>query len=135
MGEVTILVLSVLSLGTFGVAGHFYNQWQRDARWKREQLAVEREWDAQAVGKELGIPWGASIRANILPYILAIKYERDELIRQKQSLTQPQSGMQDVRKPLTSAQARLRVDLDNRKHFSADKYIPNSELLKENSNG
>lgn len=33
--------------------------------WKSEQMAVESEWDAQAVGHLLGIPLGYSIRAGI----------------------------------------------------------------------
>jgi hypothetical protein len=38
-------------------------------RWKREQLAVERSWDPQAVGKLLGMTLGTSIRKNIQPEI------------------------------------------------------------------
>lgn len=30
--------------------------------WKESALAVEREWDEQAVGRELRVPLGASIR-------------------------------------------------------------------------
>ena len=42
-------------------------------RWKMEQLTVESEWDAQAVANELGMQWGAPIRANILPKIVELK--------------------------------------------------------------
>lgn len=42
-------------------------------QWKREQLMVESEWDAQAVGRELGIGLGESIRAEILPAVLALR--------------------------------------------------------------
>jgi len=48
------------------------------ARWKREQMFVESQWDAQAVAKELGMPAGADIRKNILPAIQKLKRERDE---------------------------------------------------------
>ena len=49
------------------------------ARWKREQIFVESQWDDQAVAKELGMPAGADIRKNILPAIQQLKRERDEL--------------------------------------------------------
>ena len=41
--------------------------------WKQEALAVESGWDAQAVGKALNIPLGASIRKGILPAIEELK--------------------------------------------------------------
>ena len=84
MQTAIILILSVLCFFMFCVAGSFFNLWQRDARWKKEQLAVEREWDAQAVGNLLGIGWGQSIRKNIQPRIENLIFERDELLRQKQ---------------------------------------------------
>ncbi len=48
-------------------------------QWKREQMLVESQWDAQAVAKELGMPLGAEIRENILLAIQQLKHERDEL--------------------------------------------------------
>lgn len=45
-------------------------------RWKKEQMQVESEWDAQAVGRELDLPLGSSIRAGILP---AVKKLRQQL--------------------------------------------------------
>jgi NAD(P)H-dependent flavin oxidoreductase YrpB (nitropropane dioxygenase family) len=47
-------------------------------QWKREQMLVESQWDAQAVAKELGMLAGADIRENILPAIQKLKRERDE---------------------------------------------------------
>lgn len=113
MGEVTILVLSVLALGGWGVAGLFFNVGEK----QRAAIAGLRHAN-ERFSAELEV----------------MTFERDELLRQK-SLTQTAQKAQDVRKPLTSAQARARVDLDNRKFFSADKRIPNSEILKEHSNG
>lgn len=48
---------------------------QRDdlQRWKNEQLAVESCWDAQAVGKLLGLPLGINIRANIESCIIGLQ--------------------------------------------------------------
>ena len=40
--------------------------------WKDSAQRVESEWDAQAVGKLLGVPLGESIRANIQPRITAM---------------------------------------------------------------
>lgn len=37
--------------------------------WKVAAMTVESEWDAQAVGRAIGAPWGGSIRAHILPWI------------------------------------------------------------------
>lgn len=50
------------------------------ARWKAEQLLVESEWDAQAVGRLLQVPLGGSIRAAIQPGIEALQ----ERVRQLQ---------------------------------------------------
>ena len=47
-------------------------------QWRREQMLVEAQWDAQAVAKELGMLAGADIRKNILPAIQKLKRERDE---------------------------------------------------------
>lgn len=47
-------------------------------RWKDEQMFVESQWDAQAVGRELGMIAGTDIRRNILPRIVRLKKERDE---------------------------------------------------------
>ena len=41
--------------------------------WKDEMLFVESQWDLQAVGRELGLPLGSSIRSGILPAILKLK--------------------------------------------------------------
>lgn len=51
--------------------------------WKNEQLAVEAEWDARAVGRELELPLGTSIRAGILPAIQRLK---SELATQRQEI-------------------------------------------------
>lgn len=54
---------------------------QRDQleRWKREQLAVDGSWDPQEVGRLLGMPLGADIRANIKPGIEKLMEQRDML--------------------------------------------------------
>jgi len=49
-------------------------------QWKREQMLVESQWDAQAVAKELGMPAGADIRKNILPAIQQLKRERNAML-------------------------------------------------------
>jgi hypothetical protein len=64
------------------------------ARWKREQMLVESQWDAQAVAKELGVPTGADIRKNILPAIQQLKRERDAMLE----------AMAETRKILLSSQ-------------------------------
>jgi hypothetical protein len=64
------------------------------ARWKREQMLVESQWDAQAVAKELGMPAGADIRKNILPAIQQLKRERDAMLE----------AMAETRKILLSIQ-------------------------------
>lgn len=48
------------------------------AKWKEESLAVEAEWDVQAVSKLLDIPLGQSVRAGIQPAIERLIRERDE---------------------------------------------------------
>lgn len=42
---------------------------ERLRAWKESAMAVEAEWDAQAVARLLGIPLGAAIRASIQPAI------------------------------------------------------------------
>ncbi len=49
--------------------------------WKTEQLQVESSWDCQAVGKEIGVTLGHSIRPAILPYLLKVKAELAEAMR------------------------------------------------------
>ncbi len=49
--------------------------------WKAEQLQVESSWDCQAVGKEIGVTLGHSIRPAILPYLLKVKAELAEAMR------------------------------------------------------
>ena len=49
-------------------------------QWRREQMLVESQWDAQAVAKELGMPAGADIRKNILPAIQQLKRERNAML-------------------------------------------------------
>jgi hypothetical protein len=44
-------------------------------RWKAEALAVEAQWDAQAVGKALGLTLGTPIKAGILPAVEKLKAE------------------------------------------------------------
>jgi len=49
--------------------------------WKEQQLAVESEWDAQAVGRLLNVPLGQPIRAAIGPGIESLK-EQVRLLRE-----------------------------------------------------
>jgi hypothetical protein len=55
---------------------------ERLLQWKREQIAVESSWDAQAVGCVLGIKLGSAIRPNILPGITALKTEVERLTKE-----------------------------------------------------
>lgn len=48
--------------------------------WKAEVVAVEREWDAQAVAKLLGVPLSQSCRAGIAAKVTELLAERDKLI-------------------------------------------------------
>ena len=41
--------------------------------WKESALAIENLWDVQAVGREIGVDLGESIRPQILPYIKRLK--------------------------------------------------------------
>ena len=54
---------------------------ERLREWKRQQLQVESEWDPQAVGNALGIQWGASIRAGILPAVQTLSAQMAQLTR------------------------------------------------------
>ena len=56
---------------------------QRDRlqRWKDEQLAIEIKWDAQAVGRLLGMTVGNEIREGIEPAIRSLIEQRDRLIK------------------------------------------------------
>ena len=49
------------------------------AAWKESAMAVEAEWDEQAVGRALQIPLGAPIRANILAGIEALQQRANQL--------------------------------------------------------
>lgn len=48
-------------------------------QWKREQLAIEAEWDVQAVAKLCDVPLGQSIRPAIEPTLIALKKRVAEL--------------------------------------------------------
>ena len=48
------------------------------AQWQREAMMVESEWNAQAVGRALGLTLGKSIRAAILPGILELQCQLAE---------------------------------------------------------
>jgi len=50
--------------------------------WKKEQLAVESEWNPQEVARLLDIPLGGSIRAAILPKISNLREKLEELQKQ-----------------------------------------------------
>lgn len=47
--------------------------------WKESAMAVEAQWDDQAVARELGLPLGSSIRAGILPAVKALKSQLEWL--------------------------------------------------------
>lgn len=59
------------------VLADFARQLEREnaelQRWKSEQLAVESTWDAQAVGRLLGVRLGQPIRPEIQPSIEAMR--------------------------------------------------------------
>lgn len=61
-----------------GLALQVLRDLQRLRAWKAEALAVESEWDAQAVGALLGVELGASIRVAIQPGIATLQREADE---------------------------------------------------------
>jgi hypothetical protein len=47
-------------------------------RWKDDQMFIEAQWDAQAVGRELDMVAGTDIRRNILPCVVRLKKELHE---------------------------------------------------------
>ena len=56
----------------------------RDAlkAWKESAMDVEKTWDVQAIGNEMGLALGSPIREHILPYIKKLKEElENERIR------------------------------------------------------
>lgn len=61
--------------------------------WKAQALAVEAEWDPQAVARALDIPLGASIRACILPGIQGLQAHMKELGK---ALTASEAWRQDA---------------------------------------
>jgi len=53
-------------------------------RWKEDSLAVENQWDVQAVGNEIGLSLGKHIRQAILPFIKSLKQrlaDAEDLLR------------------------------------------------------
>lgn len=59
-------------------------------RWKEEQLEVERQWDIQEVGRELGVGLGQHIRSEILPRIRMLKAELEAASRNEIASLQKQ---------------------------------------------
>jgi len=54
------------------------------ARWKKEAMAVESEWDEQALAELVGAPLGSSCRKAIAAAIPRLIAERDEASRKLQ---------------------------------------------------
>jgi hypothetical protein len=65
-------------------------------QWKREQLFIESEWNPQEVGRELGIRWGKSIRAEILPAVLKLKAAAKYVIERAETIAS-WDGVMDCR--------------------------------------
>jgi hypothetical protein len=61
------------------MAMEFREQRDRLKAWKESAIAIEKEWDPQAVGTLLNIRLGQSIRANIEPKIRELIEQRDRL--------------------------------------------------------
>lgn len=59
--------------------------------WKESALALEREWDAQAIGKMLGLPLGVSIRKGIHEKVPQLVADLARL-RKLYSMPQPKEG-------------------------------------------
>jgi hypothetical protein len=114
MVQVTILVLSVLVLAEFLLAGVFFNFWLK-AQGEVSKFKVEND------------------KLNARNFIL--DQEVKESLRQKEILTRTKTPEHDNRRPLTSAEARHRASGINAPYLSADRNISNSEVLKEHSNG
>ncbi len=55
--------------------------------WKNEAMAVESEWDCQAIARELDLPLGTSIRRELMPAIKALKAKVASLTADLETLT------------------------------------------------
>jgi hypothetical protein len=58
-------------------AEYYRREAQDLARWKREYLAVESQWNPQEIGRLLGVEWGEMIHRAIEPGIKRLIEERD----------------------------------------------------------
>lgn len=67
---------------------------ERDAlqRWKDEQLAVEAQWDPQAVARSLGLPLGTNIRPLLQMRVRGLRVELDEFRARLANLTDAHLG-------------------------------------------
>ncbi len=79
--------------------------------WKRESMAVESEWDCQAVDRELGLRLGTSIRREILPAVMALKSDRDALAAANARLT---ADLAAIRAALQTAKDRGPIYTEHR---------------------
>jgi hypothetical protein len=114
MGAVTIGMLVGIDLSLLLVSGAFFNLWQDQ---KRRHVALDTSYEA------------------LLSDYRRVASERDELLRQKERLTQSPQKPQDKPKVLSGAAARQYADQLNAAYFSADRKKPNSEVMKENAGG
>jgi ribosomal protein S15P/S13E len=83
------------------VDGTFYLASEVDAalaelqEWKDSSLMVESQWDAQRVGKEIGVGLGQSIRHFILPWIMKAKEQLAALTARIKELTEALEQLAD----------------------------------------
>jgi F0F1-type ATP synthase membrane subunit b/b' len=78
------------------------------ANWKAEQMLVESQWDAQAVGRELGMTAGTDIRKNILPAIQQLKRERDAMLEAIREAAADLQNSRFVTPTLSAALAKIK---------------------------
>lgn len=64
--------------------------------WKDSAMQVEREWDAQKVGKLLKLPLGSSIKAGIEPAIVELIDERDSLRAELAASKERELGLREA---------------------------------------
>lgn len=77
-------------------------------RWKEEAIAVEKQWDVQAVAKALNLKLGMDVRPQILPAVMSLR-ERVERLEGALGMSTPY--------PITEV---LRILFDAVEHLLAD---------------
>jgi len=104
---------------------------ERLQNWKEQALAVEAEWNSQAVGKLLGVPLGHSIRRYVQPAIESLRArvaelekERDEACKVLTDLNLGPSGSKPVSK-------EIRDGLNDLNEAAAERYSKLGNLEKK----